>query len=98
MVPPAKGKYKGAADAVKALDELIANSELDTAIEDVCEFNTNAVASKLSNKSEFDALTALELDIANEALVTNEAVPNKEPVIPPLTFKEPVICNEPDRV
>ena len=32
MVPPAKGRYKGATDAVKALEEETANNELEAFI------------------------------------------------------------------
>ena len=45
-----------------------------------------------------DAVAAVVAAGAHDALTAHEEVPNKEPVIPPFTSNEPVICNEPDRV
>jgi hypothetical protein len=44
----------------------------------------------VTDKAKVAVLARDEVD-ANEALVANEAVPNKLPVIPPDTFNDPVI-------
>jgi hypothetical protein len=44
-----------------------------------------------------DADVANELEIDCDAEEANEAVPNKLPVIEPVTFIDPVILNEPDK-
>jgi hypothetical protein len=75
---------------VAASEELIAKDELNTDIEDVCEFNTNAVALNPSKKLASDA------DTAKDALVENEEVPNREPVIPLITFNEFKLASDPD--
>jgi hypothetical protein len=83
-------------DTVKseANEEVAAYDALNTDIDDVCEFNTNAVAVYPSKKLASDADIAKDAEVefnVYEADTAKEEVPFNEPVIPPVTVKDPVI-------
>jgi hypothetical protein len=85
--------------ALNELEVLAANDELNTVIEDVCEFSTNAVASKLSNKSAFEALKARDADVTFPAVVANnelEAIVANEELVAVAALPEIEIPHVPD--